>query len=106
MIVRAYDINALIKTARYLILVEDRIPPGFFASRRLIFESIIDFYRTLLRWKNAGYSSVEMVVPPDPPANVNQPFVQYYLWLYRLSHLLAIQPSYAIVSSDIKFDGV
>ena len=100
---RAYDIKALLKTAKYLIEVEDRIPPGFFAGRRLIFENIIDFYRTLLKWKNAGYNSVEMVYAPDPPASANQPFVQYYIWLHRLSTMLAVQPSMNVVQSKLKF---
>lgn len=100
---RAYDITNLLKTAKYLIEVEDRIPPGFFASRRYIFEDVVSFYRTLLRWKNSGYRSVEIICPPDPPASVNQPFVQYYIWLYRLANMVAIQPSMAVVSSDLKF---
>jgi len=103
MIIRSYDINKLLKTAKYLVEVEDRIPPGFFVNRRLLFENIIDFYRALLRWKNQGYLSVEIIVPPDPPANVNQPFVQYYIWIYRLSNMLAIQPSMKIVNTDLVF---
>jgi hypothetical protein len=101
--IRAYDINKLIKTAKYLIEVEDRIPPGLFAYRRVIFENVIDFYRALLRWKKQGYLSVEIIVPPDPPANVNQPFVKYYLWIYRLSNMLAIQPSMKVVNNDLVF---
>ena len=100
---RSYDINSLLKTARYLMIVEDRIPPGFFADNRPVFRNIITFYRDLLHWKKEGYRSVEMVVPPDPPASVNQPFVKYYIWLFRLYHALSIRPSMKLVNNDLIF---
>jgi hypothetical protein len=100
---RSYDINSILKTAKYLLVVEDRIPPAFFVDNRAVFQNIISFYRALLRWKNEGYLSVEMVVPPDPPANVNQPFVQYYIWMFRLYHALLIRPSMKLVNNDLVF---
>lgn len=87
-----FDLETLLKTARYLVKVEDGILPGFFLNNRPNFEDMIAFYRTLLKLQEQGYKKVRLKWKFEPELNIYQPFYQYYLWQTRLQSLESITP--------------
>jgi len=92
-VVQFYEINSLLKTANYLMKVEDRmLPVAFFAGPRYSFKTIIGFLRQLRKWKAQGYSHVLMAHGADPIVSIHQPFGRYYVWEHRLKTMRHIEP--------------
>lgn len=88
-----YPIDSLLKTANYLIRVEDRmLPVAFFVEPRYSFRGIIGFLGRIRQWKAEGYTHVLMVHGADPTVSIHQPFGRYYVWEHRLKTLKHIEP--------------
>ena len=90
--VAVFPIDLLLEKAKYLIEIEDRIPPGFFIDRRLIFEKAIQFFLGLKKWKAEGVTNVQMIYEANTPRSIHDPFREYYIWIERLHSLKTIIP--------------
>ena len=81
--IEVYELSELLKIGRHVLLVDDRIPPGFFPGPNISLMRSVAIYRQLLRWRDEGVKYVKMTYDDDVLVGFNQPYSQYYLWSDR-----------------------
>lgn len=91
-VVSTFPIDELLSTAKYLVQIEDRIPPGFFIGHRVHFENAIKFYLQLKEWKARGIKGVQLIYEPNAKRSMHEPYRQYYIWMERLSSMKSMLP--------------
>lgn len=80
-----YPIDLLLKKAKHVVMVYDRIPPGFMTGYGSHFTRAVQQYRLLMDWKDKGISLVKITYGPDPVVGFNQPYSEFYIWMSRLA---------------------
>lgn len=91
-VTKVYTIEELLKTSKYLLNVEDKIPPGMFVGGRDTLKLLVDFNLLLTKFKKNGAKLVMMSYDSDMPKSVHEPFVKYYIWIHRLRTMTEIKP--------------
>lgn len=91
-VVGVFPIDDLLAKAKYLVEIEDRIPPGFFIGHREMFERAIKFYLQTKEWKDRGVKFAQLTYEPNTKRSPHEPYREYYIWMERLNSLKSMTP--------------
>jgi len=78
------DLDSVLKEAKHVLLVNDRIPPGFYAGPNVGLVNSVHLYRQLLRWRDDGVTHLQIETPGHLVASFNDPWYKYYTYTFKL----------------------
>lgn len=81
--IEVYPMEQILKIAKGVLSVNDRIPPQFFAGPNVGLIKSVGLYRQLLRWRDEGVKYVKLTYDSDVKVGFNEPYSDYYLWSNR-----------------------
>lgn len=84
MITEVKSLASVLKNAKHVLMVNDRIPPGLFAEPNVGLINSVGAYRQLLRWRDAGVTHLQIDYPRDIKVSYNDPWGKYYYYTNKL----------------------